>query len=244
MSSRMSSGPSPAGEPAVGRTPQAGTRFLQMLSEGMHALVQPLAVAQGNLELVQFRGKTLEEFQQAVEESLVQMSRGMELLNYVHELIRIARMPGEQKAVPVAEPLATVREDLRCVWDVAGIGCVVQMADPELALLGSAERLRQLFLYLLQAAGMGLAAGDKIRVEVGEASAPANRAALEITASGRGETTLRPETRRSLALAEAIVASLSGEFECRTSPFAVRLQLPVAAAAKKGSNRRRDARQK
>ena len=231
--------------------------FLQALSEGMHAVVQPLAVAQAHLEMVLFKGKSLEDYKQAAEDSLSHMFRGMELLTYVHELIRIHRAPDKLTAVPVAPSLEAALEDLRQVLAEKQLPVSVQIADPAITVHGSAESLRQVFFYVLQAAQLQANAGDTVTVlvsrlperEMTEAvigiTTPVSATTAPLAESEIGapdaESTkdatqaVQAQVVRSLTLAEAIVMCQQGEFECVRAPFGVRLRFSVA----QGSNGKR-----
>ena len=224
--------------------------FLQALSEGMHAVVQPLAIAQANLELVLFKGKTLEDYKQAAEDSLSHMFRGMELLTYVHELIRANRVPDNLTPVPVAASLEAALEDLRQILAEKQLQVSVQIDDPAMTVYGTAERLRQVFFYVLQAAQLQANAGDTVTVrvprlpehEMSEAfiaiTAPVSAttaplAGSEIDAQDAESTkeatqAIQAQVMRSLTLAEAIVMCQQGEIECVMAPFGVRLRFSVA----------------
>lgn len=237
MSSQTSNFGAPAGPPSS---------FLQALSEGMHAMVQPLTVAQANLETILFNGMTLEEYKQATEDSLSSMSRGMELLGYVRELIRIYGTADTVTPVPVAAAIDTAVEDLRQVFDDKQVQVSLSIADRGIAVLGSPERLRQAFFYILQAAYSCANAGDVVSLHV--VRLPGGKlaeAAVEIATPTRekqptiGVTTpeapakdavaqpVQAQIARSLALAEAIVIRQRGEFECVMAPFGVRLRFPI-----------------
>jgi signal transduction histidine kinase len=223
-------------------------RLLQALSEGMHAVVQPLAIAQANLELVLFRGKTLEEYKQATEESLSHMFRGMELLTYVHELIRIHRAPDSVAPLSLAAPLEAALEDLDQLFAEKQVQLSASLPDTALMVLGSPEPMRQVFFYVLQAAQAMANAGDAVSVRVtrlperqmveaaidisthADATAVPDQG-LVVTngaASARKATqAIDPQVARSLTLAEAIITRQHGEFHAVLAPLAVRLCFPA-----------------
>jgi hypothetical protein len=222
----------------------------------MHAMAQPLTVVQAGLEAILFRGATLEDYKQATEDWLSDMSRSIELLAYVRELIRIHSAAEAVKPVPLGASIDAAVEDLRKVFDDKQVRLWSRMADRNVAVSGSPQHVRQVFFYILQAAQSCANAGDvvslqayclldgqfveakvKITAAAGAKQASVDDPGLSIQETGAKNALaqpVQPQVARSLALAEAIVFRQRGELEWVRAPFAVRLRLPIADGENNG----------
>ena len=90
----------------------------------------------------------------------------MELLTYVRELVRIYCTAGHGSAGALAAPIEAAIEDLRPVFDDKQVQVYRCITDRGITVLGSPERIRQAFFYILQAAYACANAGDVVSLRV------------------------------------------------------------------------------
>jgi K+-sensing histidine kinase KdpD len=207
---------------------------LQALSEGMHALAQPLAIVQGTLEIATMGATTLDEYQKAVEESLAQIERAAELLNYVKELVKVSRAHESARAVPAIAVFGEVFEDLRCVFNESKVRLEMHCEDSMGGVAAQETQMRQALFYMLQAARSYAGEGATVKLD---ASMDGDCIRVWIrTESARGkvvslETVSTSSVARSIALADTIVTRNGGKFSFETDPFSTRLWFPIAHPA-------------
>ena len=69
----------------------ASLGVLDTLSEGMHSMAQPLTVLRATLEVASGNASCISHYQRAIDSSLIEVSRLVETMGSVQELVRIAR---------------------------------------------------------------------------------------------------------------------------------------------------------
>ena len=213
-------------------------RLLDVIVESLHAMAQPLTVLQATLELAAENPPSLGNYQRAIGESLVQVTRVVEQMGFAQELLRISQYEPIFETVDVRTVLAVVNEDLRCALHDAGIGLETSIEQEIPAVVGSTSALRQCLFYLVLAALRHSSTGQKIKVDVrcrceevsilvyAESYPPENSSRVVNSgiplASGD----------RSVVFAEALAIVQGGKLEIGPFPFAARLTLRSACAKK------------
>jgi K+-sensing histidine kinase KdpD len=210
--------------------------LLQVLSEGMHTMAQPLTVLRATLEIASGNASCVSHYQKAVDGSLFEVTRLAEAMGFVQELLRIASDNSAASSVDLPEVLATVQEDLRCVFDTARVWLDVFWEDDILKIHASASRLRQCLFYLLQHAVRATSEGDTIhllaekdgnRLRIYVSSDSADVVSRELSWSGCLQWS---GVAPYLTLAEVLARVDGGRLQWKAKPFAAELWLPLAAS--------------
>lgn len=208
----------------------ASVGLLDALSEGMHAMAQPMTVLRATLEIASGNAATVSQYQHAVDASLREMGRVAEAMGYLQELVRIARDAAQVAEVEVATVMELVEEDLRCVFNEAGVGLRVRVPGDLPKVMASAARLRQCLFHLLQHA---------VKKSDGTVEVVAGAAEGEIRIVVRANAIPKPRQQDGewrgvipcLALVETLAKMHGGELKWKADPFEAWLALPAAASS-------------
>jgi hypothetical protein len=219
--------------------PLAG--LLNAIVESLHAMAQPLTVVQATLEVASVNASSSAAYQKAIDDSLVQLARLVEQMEFAQELLRIAQDKPVLETIDVRTVLGIVEEDLRCVLQDAGMGLEVSVEEDVPLILASAPALRQSIFYLVLAALRHSSPGQRIRISVflqaeairigvrPEASSPGDSRAL-VAGSDPGAY-----EDRSMVLAEALLVAQGGSLEYRSLPFEADVTIPIASSSRIGT---------
>ena len=197
-------------------------------------MAQPLTVLRATLEIASGNATSISHYQQAIDNSLKELSRISEAMGFVQELVRVARdIPGPS-AMDLAAVVVTVQEDLQCVLEAAGVSLELDLAHDLPNLSASASRVRQCLFYLMQHAVRTCHSGGTIELA-------ANRMKSDVHVVLRKWSSEPPHHQGSdwehglwgnvipsLMLAEALARGQGGRLEWQTEPFAACLSLPIS----------------
>jgi hypothetical protein len=206
---------------------------LDALSEGMHTMAQPLTVLRATLEIAAGNASSVSQFQHAIDSSLVEISRVSEAMGFVRELVRIARDVSELVPVELGAAVAMAHEDLKVVFETAGIGLEIYVPDDLPRVVASESRLRQCLFYVLQQAVRVCRAGGAIDLAAGEIGEEVHLVVRKVSSEPVPEDPLANQrcfwgnVAPYLALAEALARAQGGRLEWQIEPLAVCLSLPV-----------------
>ena len=140
----------------------ASLGVLDTLSEGMHSMAQPLTVLRATLEVASGNASCISHYQRAIDSSLIEVSRLVETMGFVQELVRIARDIKTPEPVCIGTVVSQVVEDLRCVLDDAEVSLKLGVPPDTPAVLAIPTGLRQCLFHLVQQAQSGAGRGDVI----------------------------------------------------------------------------------
>lgn len=219
---------------AAGFFTGAAPSLLEALSEGMHTMAQPLTVLRATLEIASGNAYSISHYQHAIDSSLAEISRVSEAMGFVQELVRIARNVSKPTQVDLAEVIATVREDLRCVLEASGIALEIDVLNDLPLVMGSTQQLRQCLFYLLQHAASLCRAGGTIDLTSSRTETELHLILRKWSSEPEGSgasarvNSLWGNLVPCLTLAEALAKGHGGHLEWQTEPFAACLSLPVA----------------
>ena len=211
----------------------ASLGLLDALSEGMHSMAQPLTVLRATLEVASGNASCISHYQRAIDSSLIEVSRLVETMGFVQELVRIARDIKTPEPVCIGTVVSQVVEDLRCVLDDAEVSLKLGVPPDTPAVLAVPIGLRQCLFHLVQQAQSGAGRGDVIDLC---AHADANEVHLVVGAewnnlrshmTSGGARRSVPEARR-MTLAEALASAQNVSLQWQAHPFVACLRLPVA----------------
>ena len=207
--------------------------LLAALSEAMHSMAQPLTVLRATLEIAAGNASSISQYQHAIDSSLTEIARVAETMGFIQELVRIARDSPTPMPFEVRPVLATVREDLECVLEHAGISLNIRVAEDVPTALGSTTGLRQCLFYLVQHAQSVAVTGDAIAASASCADGEVQLAvrhlgvASDSLASSEPNSTSFSAESRFMALAEAVAAAQQVRLQWQANPFVARLSLPA-----------------
>lgn len=197
-------------------------------------MAQPLTVLRATLEIASGNAYSISHYQHAIDSSLAEVSRVSEAMGFVQELVRIARNVSKPTRVDLADVIATVREDLRCVLEASGVSLELDLPDDLPSVMASTQQLRQCLFYLLQHAVSLCRVGGTIDVASNRIDGELHLILRKWSSEPIGsEASARVNSwwgnlLPSLTLAEALVKGHGGHLEWQTEPFAACLSLPVA----------------
>ncbi len=209
--------------------------FLQTLSSSLHQMAQPLSIIQASLELALLRKTSEETFHEVAENVLAQLGRTVETLRFTSQLARFQQPAADVTNILLSDVLHDVVEDLSRTLSTAQIKLALDHSGREREIQFSKARLRQLFFYILQAVQHLSQPGDIIHIGL---QAHAGNIKLRIFQSPEHTVQTAPKASdesfatRSLALAEAIVASAGAEFKVNLSPLLIVIDFPVRRQSK------------
>lgn len=209
--------------------------FLKNLSTSLHQMAQPLSIIQASLELALLRKTTGEPFREVAETVLDQLGRAVETLRFTSQLTRFQQPATDVTNILLSDVLHDVVEDLSRTLSTAQIKLALDHSGREREIQFSRVRLRQLFFYILQAAQHLSQPGDIVHIGL---QAHAGNIKLRIFQTPEHAVQTAPKTSdesfvtRSLALAEAIVASAGAEFKVNISPLLITADFPVRRQSK------------
>lgn len=225
--------------PSLNRSFHEGSSpsLLEALSEGLHATAQPLTVLRATLEVASGNASCVSHYQKAIDTSLVEVSRVVDALGFVQELIRITRDLQEPVPVCVEAVVALVLEDLRCVVDDAGVSLNVRIPADIPTVMVVLSRLRQCLFHLVQQALSDAVTGDvidlcsyadarEVQIVVGQER---NLRSGRLTDQGARRFV---SEARGMALAEVLAISQKADLLWQARPFVARLRLPASPCSR------------
>ena len=197
-------------------------------------MAQPLTVLRATLEIASGNATSISHYQQAIDNSLTEISRISEAMGFVQELVRVARDVPGPSAMNLAEVVATVQEDLQCVMEAASVGLELDIAHDLPTLSASPSRVRQCLFYLMQHAVRVCHSGGTIELAANQMKSDVHVVLRKWSSEppcreGSGwEHGLWGNVIPSLILAEALARGQGGRLEWQTEPFAACLSLPIS----------------
>lgn len=198
-----------------------------VLSNGMHAMAQPLTVLRGALGSWQFQGSMNEESKRYIEMSAKQIARMGELLSCMRDVLDTTEGEPKRTRIEIGELMGLVLEgmcsDLR-EWK----GTIVRVgpSDP-VYMCGDAERteraLRAAFRVLVSISPSGGTIWASVRPEEKKVEVKLEQKAAHGKALGFSE-------RLSLSLVETSILAQGGSYECIEDPLCISFSLPAQSS--------------
>ena len=203
----------------------------------MHSMAQPLTVLRATLEVASGNASCISHYQRAIDSSLVEVSRLVDTMGFVQELVRIARDIQAPESVCIRTVVSQVVEDLTCVLDDAEVSLKLSVPQDTPAVLAVPAGLRQCLFHLVQQAQSGASRGDVIdlcaHVDAHEMNIVIRRESKPLAISpppSRSSCRFAPDAR-VMTLAEALASAQNASLQWQTYPFVARLRLPVATCS-------------
>ena len=200
-------------------------------------MAQPLTVLRATLEIASGNASSISQFQHAIDSSLTEVSRVAEAMGFVQQLLHIARDRHEPEAIDLAVVVAIVHEDLKVVFETAGVRLEANVPDDLPEVMASMPRLRQCLFYVLQQAVRVCRAGGAIDLAAGAIDDEVHVVVRKVSSEPVPEDPA-PHQRcywgnvvPYLTLAEALARAQAGRLEWQAEPLAVCLSLPAVGDA-------------
>jgi signal transduction histidine kinase len=216
-----SEAPETGGSSTLG--PQDLSQFLAYMTEGLHAMAQPLTILRSSVPALAAAGVTPAKQQRYLELSIRQVQRACTLFDRLQDLVVAGQTQAECAPVDFAAMVATVADENRKALQDLGVELRVQLPGDLPMAQGDASRTRQALTAGFTAAALISASGDVMEVA---ATARNRQVELVVRIDRVHGMCLESHERLNLRLAQANMTSQRGDYECTEDPFQVRLALP------------------
>lgn len=199
-------------------------RLCASMSQGLHALAQPLTIVRSAVTALAAPGVTAVDQRRYVELSTLHVERTCGLFECLQDLVIASQTEADCVPIDLSEVLADVVQDRKAVLEASGAEFRFVMPDSLPLVQGDVARTAQALSAALKIAASVSSPGDLVEFLV----TPRN-GFVELALQNRRVHGRRPDSseRLSLALAEANIRSQHGEYEFDEDPFRVSLALPL-----------------
>jgi hypothetical protein len=202
-------------------------RFLANMSEGLHAMAQPLTILRSSVAASAAPGVDALKQRRYLDLSSQQIERACCLFEFLQDFVIASQIEADCVPIELADLLASVANDQRAALEASGIELSVVTPSGLPTVMGDVTRTRQAL-----SAGLKFAASVSVAGDVVELLASASHGHVELIirndrVHGRP---LNSSERLSLSLAEANILSQQGEYEYAEDPFCARMTLPVQSS--------------
>jgi len=200
------------------------SRLCARLSQGLHALAQPLTILRSALVASTAPGISAVEQRRYLDLSTQHMERICGLFECLQDVVIASHMDAECEPILLSDVLAVVVQDQKVVLEAGGVELRVLMPETLPSVLGDVNRTLQALSAALIIAASVSSPGDLVEFLVS-----AGNGNVELVLQNRRIHGRRPNSseRLSLALAEANIRSQHGEYEYDEDPFRVSFALPL-----------------
>jgi len=194
---------------------------------GLHDMAQPLTVLQGSLELALMQVQSIDEYRQWLEFALEQAGRLASNLEYVQQVVRLQHPPGDVEIFPVSAPIRASLQELQSSFaERQAVVTVIRRGERE-ELAASFSRVHEILRLMFSGLCSLLPQCGQIILEID--SAPTGVVLQFRVADERGQA-IELQSNASipscLKLAQAAVASASGEMTIAVKPLRAEIFLP------------------
>jgi hypothetical protein len=200
-------------------------RFHANLSSCLHAIGQPLTILRCTVAASAVQGIPGEKLQKYLGTSAEQVELLCGLFDCMRELVDSSRFEGECAPVEVSQLLSFVVEDQKPSLQASDLTIDVCIpAELHSTVLADMNRSLKALTFVLKIAASISSQGDVIEVGVAQKNGGVELTVQNKRAHRRNFTSLQ---RLSLAVAEANIRSLDGNYVCTEDPLRVSMTLPV-----------------
>ena len=199
-------------------------RFCASMTEGLHAMAQPLTILRSSLVACTTPGFPQQKQHKYLELASEQVLRACTLFESLQDLVIANQIAAECGPIHVTAIIAAVVEEQKPRLRDLGIEISVPTTLEALpTALGDVGRTAQAIQAGLTTAAAVSSSGDVIRI-----SATLQDRSIEVNIGNDRlhGASLNSASRLSLLLAEANILSQQGEFDSGQDPFRVRVALP------------------
>ncbi|MGA7342242.1 MAG: hypothetical protein WBE72_06375 [Terracidiphilus sp.] len=204
-------------------------RFCAELSDGLHALAQPLTILRSAIGLLALSKEA--DRRNYLELSVRQIDHTCSLFASIQNLVASRLEPAERAPIDLRELLAKAIEVHSPALRGSGIEMVAAKPESLQTVLGDRQRTEQTVSALFEAAVSASSAGDVIAM-----SATRRDGFLEFTirSTGKQGISMKSANRLNLSLAKANIEIQQGWYDFAADPFRISFGLPVYELAESG----------
>jgi len=199
-------------------------RLCAYMSQGLHALAQPLTIVRSALAALSAPGVTAVDRQRYLELSSQHVERTCSLFECLQDLVIASQIEADCGPVELSEVLAEVVEEQKAALEISGVVLRIDTPTGLPSVQGDTARTLQALGATLKIAASASSPGDLVEL-LGTARNGFVELVLQ-TKRVRGRPLNSPE-RLSLALAEANIRSQQGQYVCVEDPLRVFIALPL-----------------
>lgn len=199
-------------------------RFLANLSEGLHAMAQPLTILRSSVPASAMGGIDTLKQRRYFELSRQQVERACSLFELLQDLVIEHRTDADCAPIELAELLTEIAEDQRIVLQASGIELRIAIPNGLLTVIGDEIRTLQAVQSALKTVVSVSAAGDVVEFL---ASACGRYVELIIRNDREHGRSLNSSERLSISLSQENILSQQGKYEYSEDPFCTRMALPM-----------------
>jgi hypothetical protein len=198
------------------------TQLCSHLSQGIHAVAQPLAILLASLSKEHTAGMGIDELRELTASSAVEVQRVCALFGSLQQLVMTESIQPELSSTPILPLLAYVVDGVKLLFEQDGMylnSLFPASCDPVLIHRG---RTLQALTRVLLIAHAFSRTGDTIELIASSSSEAMQVVVRNLTAS---TAAIRPEVILSMAVAEANMRSQRAGFSWSPQPFHVQIEL-------------------
>jgi hypothetical protein len=199
-------------------------RFLGNMSEGLHALAQPLTILRTSVMASAAPGVDALKQRRYLDLSSQQIERACDLFEILQDLVIASQIEADHASIELADLLSAVAKSQRAALEASGVELRMVAPSGLPAVLGDATRTLQALSAALKLAASVSSAGDVVELVV---STRRQCVELIIRTDRVHGRPLNSSERLSLTLAQANILSQRGAYEYTEDPFCARMTLPI-----------------
>jgi hypothetical protein len=201
-------------------------RLYANLTNGMHAMAQPLTVLRSAVAACSMPGVTAEAREFYLNVSSEQVERACAQFLSMRELLIATQNPAACVPIDLSELLSFLAESQGEICGESGVGIEIVASETLRPILGDKERTLQSLVALLRIAVSLSKTGDTVALLV---TSCIGTIALTVQNQHTHGRNLSSSERLNLSVAETNIRSQNGNYELMPDPFRVTLTLPTQA---------------
>jgi signal transduction histidine kinase len=199
-------------------------RFCATMSQGLHALAQPLTIVRSAVAALSAPGVSAQDQRRYMELSAQHVERTCGLFECLQELVIASQIDADCEPLEFSEAIANAIEDRDAALQASGIKLRIVMPDILPQVHGDATRTQQALSAALNIAATISSPGDVVELLATHRNGFVELNLQNDRIHGRAMNSLQ---RLTLALAEVNIRSQQGKYECAEDPLRVFIALPL-----------------
>jgi len=199
-------------------------RFFANMSEGLHAMAQPLTILRASVAASAALGIDPLKQRRYLDLSTQQMERACSLFEVLQDLVIASQIEADRATIKLADLLAAVAKDQGIAFQAAGVELRMVTSSELPTIRGDANRTRQALSAVLKLAASVSVAGDVVKLLASVRDAHVELIIQNDRVHGKP---LNSSERLSLSLVQVNILSQQGEYEHAEDPFCTRMALPI-----------------
>ena len=199
-------------------------RLCASMSQGLHALAQPLTIVRSALAALSAPGVTAVDRRRYLELSSQHVERTCSLFECLQDLVIASQIEADCGLVELSEVLAEVVEEQKAALEASGVALRIDTPTALPSVQGDTARTLQALSAALKVAASASSPGNLVELLVTVRNGFVELILQTRPVHGRP---LNSSERLSLALAEANIRSQQGKYDCVEDPLRVFIALPL-----------------